>query len=186
MRRLIVGLVILASILVGGASPASADHEWHPARWNRAPAVGYDGWNVGNVQDAAYFWQDRGFDGYIPPLPLWNGNGAGCATIYDGWIIGCTVSRATLQMYCSQDCDGTAYVATNNLGYILGAWILVSNDLDNVRRQQVWRHEWGHAIGLGHTAGTNCVMYHTAPILGETCWHDAVTVSNVMYPGRRF
>lgn len=184
MRRLILAFLVFATVLM--PQPASADHEYVHGRWDRAPLVGYDGKNVANLQDGAYYWQDRGFDGYVPPLPAWNGGGAGCATPYDGWIVACTISRGILQGYCSKACDGMTYVALRSDRTIYGAYVLIADDLLQARRQQVWRHEFGHAIGMGHTSGTNCVMYESAPVLGETCWHDYDTITRIMYPGRRF
>ncbi len=99
MRKLIIAIITFTSLLVGvgGVTPAKADHGFVMGYWNRAPLVGYDGINAGNIQDAAYYWQDRGFDGFTPPLPAWNGNGSGCATFYDQWIIACTVPRHVVQ-----------------------------------------------------------------------------------------
>lgn len=182
-------LLVLALVVTGlaPAAPASANHDFDHGRWNRAPHIAWDGLYAGNIQDAAYYWQDRGFDGYYPPLPDWNHGGSQCATFWDGWINVCTVSRSIVSAYCEVNCDGHTSVLNNWPSDIYGAFVLIADDLSPLRRQAVWRHEMGHAIGLGHTADweTTCVMQWQTPVLGETCKHDRDAI-NLMYPGKRF
>lgn len=165
---------------------AHADHAYQLGWWGNPPIVISDGRYTANVQDAAYYWEDAGFNGYYPPLPnVPQPAGAYCTHEYDGYINVCTVPRYVLQPYCSQACDGFTrtnwYIGTNR---IKNAWTLISDDLSPYRRQQVWRHEWGHVIGLGHTSYPGCVMNADASApLGGGCTHDVVTIQNTMYPG---
>jgi hypothetical protein len=187
IRAVIGGLIaaLLLPLLI--LSPARASHDFDHGRWNRAPYIAWDGQNAGNIQDGAYYWQDRGFDGYQYPLPQWSHGGAQCATVWNGWINVCTVSRSIASAYCGENCDGYTYVANNWPSDIYGAFVLIASDLSPSRRQAVWRHEMGHALGLGHTADweTTCVMQRFTPVLGETCKHDRDAL-NLMYPGKRF
>ena len=62
-----------------------------------------------------------------------------------------------------------------------GALVKVCGDcweLNNIRTHQVMTHEYGHAIGLGHTfAYSNCVMNYNSPT--ETpCGHDSWAVDD--------
>lgn len=181
MRRLIVFLVAIATVMLVPISPAHASHM--VARWDRPPVVWGDGQWEANVQDAAYYWQDRGFNGYYPPLP-YNVGGAYCAGNYTGVITVCTVPRAVLQPYCNKSCDGAAWAYWKpGTNIINGAYILVSNDLSPYRRQQVWRHEMGHALGFVHTTINTCVMREDANVpLGDGCPSD-IQEMQAQYPG---
>lgn len=186
--RLILAMLTVAVLpVIVSASPAQANHDFDNGRWNHAPAVAWDGNYAGNIQDAAYYWQDRKFDGYIPPLPGWNHGGANCATFYPGYINVCTVPRYVVEAYCGGVCNGHTRVRFNWPNDIIDAFVLIADDLYPGLRQSTWRHEMGHAIGLGHVASweTNCVMHPNANVLGETCQHD-LNAMELMYPGKRF
>lgn len=177
-KTVIVMALILAGL--GGAlsvPPAVADHEWAKGYWNRAALVEYDGIASGNVQDAAYYWQDRGYwYGYYPPLPYSSHGGTECTNVTDQWINVCTVSRSVIEPYCSPNqCDGVMETFIFSNAVISGAYILVASDLSSSDRQKVWRHEFGHAMGLGEVYDDDdCVMYWIGVLgpLGETCDHD--------------
>lgn len=182
-------IVAIATLGLFPATPAAADHAYGAGWWGNPPVVWSDGNYTANVQDAAYYWEWVGFDGYYPPLPgVPQPAGAYCAGNYQGVITVCTVSRSIVQAYCGEPCDGHArtyyYIGTNR---IQGAFILVANDLSPYRRQQVWRHEWGHVIGLGHTSDPSCIMHKFASAPNGTgCTHDTLAIQNTMYPGDRW
>lgn len=181
--RAVFGGLIFALLLPLFASPASANHEFDHGYWTRPPIVVYDGQFAGNVQDAAYYWQDRGFEfGYYPPLPMWSHGGQYCTATWDGYINVCSIPRWILQPYCDFACDGVAQTTWIGDGQIKGAWVLVADDLSPSRRQAVFRHEMGHALGLGHWNDPSCVMHRDAPVLGETCQHDRDAMKAMYWP----
>lgn len=191
MKKLIIALCLAA--LAGIAPvPAGADHangNGAPdgGHWgNRyAPAVGYCFINSdrsANVADAAYYWQDTFLpQGYQPPLPR--------ATYQTGamrgWINSCELEPGHSLLngregrtYRQVECD-------NACNHIVWAVVYTANNLAPYRRQQTWRHEWGHGVGLGHTvvlnARTQCVMYETGEAaLGSRCRHD-IDAMHTMY-----
>lgn len=183
MKRLIVLVLAIAALGMVHATPAQAHHGL--VHWDRPPIVISDGKFDANVQDAAYFWQDRGFPGYYPPLPQKpTPAGSYCANNYTGYITVCTVSRSIVQTYCGVPCDGYswAYIKPNTTNIINGSYILVADDLTPYRRQQIWRHEMGHALGMGHTNTNTCVMRIDANVpLGDGCPED-IWHLDAMYP----
>lgn len=181
VQRAMLCMALVATAITGtiaAPTPASADHQFVKGVWTRSPVIAWDGVSLANIQDAAYFWQDRGFrPGYTPPLPGWNHGGAYCTAVWDQYINVCTIPRAVLQPYCDPNngpCDGMSenFVYSGNV--LKGSYILIADDLSPTNRQKVWRHEFGHAIGLGHTASTSCLMYKNGTLapLGDLCFHD--------------
>ncbi len=181
IQRTVLWVVLMAT-MVGVAAvptPAQADHAWTHGYWTRAPYVAWDGQYAANIQDGAYYWQDRGFVyGYVPPLPGYNHGGSACTNVWDRYINVCTVAQSIVQSYGGT--SGYSHMYRYADGSILGAYILVADNLSPELRQAVWRHEFGHAIGMGHTAGSDCVMYGGSTlVLGETCRHDWDTVDEM-------
>jgi hypothetical protein len=166
VRRIRPVVLAIAILGLGLTQPANADHALASGHWGYSynPAVGTDGVFDGNAQDAAYYWQDSGFTrGYVPPLPQY---GQPCDLV-TGWITACTVGRTSFSI------DGDTTVATYSDGTIASSYTRVFNDLSDYRRQQVWRHEFGHALGLGHTSDLGCVMRSDADVApGTRCQHD--------------
>lgn len=195
--KFILAVLALAALPVIAAvpSPAGADHanefaNGNPAgHWgNRyAPPVGYCYINqdaTGNVQDAAYYWQDTFLpQGYNPPLP----RATYTTDEIVGWINSCTVEPWHWRLEGHEGNTWVAIQCDNACNHINRATIFVSSDLNAnpYRRQQVWRHEFGHAVGLGHTnvanAQAQCVMFHSGvAALGSRCQHD-IDAMHTMY-----
>ena len=189
-----MGLIAMAAVMVmatalGSQLPAAADHEWDLGSWpaGRYPVVANSGGTPdANLEDAAYFWQDRGFSrGYVPPLPRAS---LGHCNAQWGYINTCTVARGNGM---DPNADGEAWV-WGGVNGIYQVTLMVANDLDNARRQMVWRHEFGHALGLGHNSEqgdrcanppwwlTNSVMRCDAPSFYSEL-HDQHAMS-YMYP----
>lgn len=174
--RAAIGLLTLALLLTiapAAAPPAAADHGNVPGHWRSGvyPVVTTT-YCTGNacalIQDAAYYWQNRGFTrGYHPPLPR---TGYDCQP---GWneISVCFVPWGAPQL---QGHMGMAYrgVYDWDQAHIGWAQIFICGDCSNWDQQAVLRHEMGHALGLGHTGDPSCVMHDPIWVLGETCWHD--------------
>lgn len=180
-----VALVVaaLTSTLIA-PSAAHADHAFVFGYWTHAAVVKTDGAFPANAQDAAYYWQDRGFNfGYYPPLPQQTTT-CTSAPMPELWINSCTVSRTIVGQYSGDPTnDGSRrliwYAGTTE---IYSSRTLIANDLSQYRRQQVWRHEIGHAVGLGHTANLGCVMRANADVPpGTTCGQDLAAMA-IMYP----
>lgn len=74
-RAVIGGLIAVLVLPLLAVSPASADHGNFNGHWRNGvypivttPFCASNGCDL--IQDASYFWQDRGFSrGYTPPLP---------------------------------------------------------------------------------------------------------------------
>lgn len=174
LGRIVAVLALMFASIGVATTPASAHHQWDFGWWDRAPYVAWDGQYASNIQDGAYYWQDRGFSyGYVPPLPGYNHGGVSCGTFWDRYINACTVPRNVVESYCGQVCNGWTQTNWYSGGRLLGGFILIADDLYPELRQTTWRHEFGHAIGLGEWWNdSSCVMYPAANVLGETCGHD--------------
>lgn len=173
----------LTSSLV--APPAAhADHAFVFGVWTHAAVVKTDGAFPDNAKDAAYYWQDRGFKfGYYPPLPQQTTT-CTSAPMPELWINVCTVNRSLIGQYSG---DSTNDGVTTTYWYsgttqIYSSRTLIVNDLSQYRRQQVWRHELGHAVGLGHTANLGCVMRANADVPPGTICDQDVAAIKIMYP----
>lgn len=187
MRKVSLFLASATVLAMFFTLPATADHAFGLGHWGNgyAPVVSHN-WNDGgtdaNVSDGAYYWQDTGFvQGYNPPLPRYEPNFCGYRT---GWIITCTVSSADSRL---QGYEGIAYpyYYVDGTGHIAGMQVFGADNMSLYRRQQVWRHEMGHAIGLDHTGDGGCVMRADGNVVpGTRCQHDIDAVYS-MYTAHR-
>lgn len=153
IRAVIGGLITVLLLPVFAVAPASATHDNDFGHWNQPPLVVTTApafWD-GIIQDAAYYWQDIAFfRGYYPPLPHREDNACvnrvgriticlanpGSAELTENGIVG--IGRIVPSLYP----DGS--------GHIQGMVIYIDATLDPVTRQRTMRHEFGHALGLGH------------------------------------
>lgn len=166
-RRLLALAVLLGGLSHITFAPAYGGHTDYYGHWGNgfSPSVWSNNIPDDVVQDGAYFWQDRNFvQGYRPPLP---NHGAACgtsgdqSTAGDGSIDICIVSRAS-DPYLSQGFGGITYFrhgCDNACNHIYAVTIRVADDLSIADRQKIVRHEFGHALGLGHNATDDSVMH---------------------------
>lgn len=168
MKRCSLVALTVLFVLLGTMGEATADHQFAYGHWHATAFPGVANVNSarGNVEDAAYYWEDRAGKGYAVVA---DGVFGDCG-FHPGWITTCTVSRSRIV----GGLEGQASVLWDGNGHIYAAVVLVANDLQPVRRQQVWRHEMGHAaLGLGHTGDQRCVMKENADVPpGTVCQHD--------------
>lgn len=174
--RAAIGILTLALLITGlgpAAPPAAADHANDPGHWRSGvyPIVTVP-YCAGNgcelVQDAAYFWQNRGYTkGFTPPLPR---TGYDCNPNWNEISV-CFVDYSNPVL---QGNLGITHRSTYpwDLAHMGWAQIFVCGNCSGWDQQATLRHEMGHALGLGHTGDPNCVMHDPVYILGETCWHD--------------
>lgn len=198
MVRNRVRLVLVVVLLFAGglvwSTPAGATPQ--SGRWYNPPIVVSDGAHDANVQDGAYYWQDRGFPGFYPPLPRVIG-GWRCDTPYDGEIMVCEVPRWVVEQYSCMyggSCDGTAGAVSRNFydysytpARIIRAYILIDNGLSPWDRQIAYRHEFGHVLGLGseygypHTSNPECIMYYAPWSPGLSCEEDIESMQGLYH-----
>jgi hypothetical protein len=159
--------LLLLGSLGAGLSPAVADHydsstfgqankyggHWY---YTSAPGVGTSNLSWASIiQDAAYFWQDNGapHSGYTP-APTMPAGGANCgSTPRSGWIDVCPVlwNDANLD-YGAKRGKSVIWAYPSNQ-HIDAVKVYINSGLTGSERQNVMRHEFGHAIGLGHQGG---------------------------------
>jgi len=153
IRGLMVAMTLILGSMVSSPAPASASHEFYHGYWPSTshPGVANSFYSLPDdvIMDAAYFWQDNGFtNGYTPPLPAGSWDDCGG---HSGWINVCAVDPSDSGL---QGKVGRTTVLTNNLA-IEWSRIFIANNQSNASRQRILRHEFGHAIGLGHNTEQN-------------------------------
>lgn len=196
-RHSLVALCLLvpatAITTISTAPPAAANHEFDFPHWRsgtypvvKTPSC-YVWGNTTNfcaiVEDAAYFWQDRGFtQGYTPPMPQTgyprcdnipfnsinvcfvdathaglNGN-VGYTHPYSWDFNGDPNHMSAAQIFICANCGVPGNTQQQNINYM----------------KATLRHEMGHALGLGHVQDTTCLMNEGSLFIGinDTCQHD--------------
>lgn len=157
LRLALAGLAALLLMPTTLAAPAAANHDNDFGHWNQPPLVvtkaGFAWDSV--IQDAAYYWQDVAFfRGYYPPLPHREGSSECDPEI--GRITVCVVPPGNFwlggglgKIWPTHYQDGSNHIST--------MVIYIDDSLTGALRQIVMRHEFGHALGLGHhdRAGAN-------------------------------
>lgn len=172
VRAIIAALAVaFAGTVMVGASPAQANHDNDFGHWNQPPLVVNATPGVWDdiIQDAAYYWQDNAFyRGYYPPLP--HNNGAGCVA-FVGTITVCIVDQYSYFLnYGTLAGKIEPKLYNDGSGHIESMYLYISSALTGYERQLTMRHEFGHALGLGHydrdgTTGhvTTCTIMNTNP-----------------------
>lgn len=178
--RSIIRMLVAGALFLGGtvAEPATADHQLVYGSWHPSVHFGVANLNAPrvSVEDAMYYWEDLGGKGYTEIV---DGVFQECTWHY-GWVTVCYLPRGTM-VVGNRLGDGRGGTLVNSEGYAIAGLMAVANDLDPVRRQQVFRHEGGHSWGLGHTADRRCVMHQSANAPpGAVCQHDvdAILLAN--------
>jgi hypothetical protein len=169
---------LLAAVAI--APPAGADHaNWGP-HWGHGyqPHVGVNDCNYcGMTAYAERVWVTAGFrNGFVV------GPGAGVpgdCYFHGGAIEVCMTKVGDPWLYGR---SGNTFVHTvnNPMTHMNDVKIYVARSASKL--QGVIDHEYGHAIGLGHTADTGCVM-HDPFYTQYPCNHDTDMLKNVMYNG---
>lgn len=149
-RMVIAALAVAIAGTVVGVTPAHAIHDNDFGHWNQPPLVvtkaGFAFDSI--IQDAAYYWQDTAFyRGYYPPLPHREGSSACGPDV--GRIVICLVPPGNSwlgggqgKIWPTEYGDGSRHISS--------MVIYIDDSLTGALRQAVMRHEFGHALGLGH------------------------------------
>ena len=150
LRLALAGLAALLLMPTTLAAPAAADHDNDYGHWNQPPLVvtkaGFAWDSV--IQDAAFYWQDHAFyRGYYPPLP--HREGAFSCDPNVGRIVVCAVPPGNFwlggalgKVWPTHYQDGSNHIES--------MVIYIDDSLTGAMLQVVMRHEFGHALGLGH------------------------------------
>ena len=186
--RALIVIALVAASLVTVASPASADHQDALTHWGRgyAPLVSADCTNFGGTWCSTYTsyaestWYNNGY-----PNGFRGGNAyQGCGQ-KGGWTLVCIVEQSTVQADCVNDrADG----CTQNWYTFDPAWHLDHTYVEICRTcgkfgggggrysvaelQSLTTHEYGHSIGLGHTAVVGSVMQPVFNVPSYPVGHD--------------
>lgn len=204
--RFFLALALLVATLgvVGpAASPAVAMHDGRAvcvdgtqncAHWGNgySPPVysNHAAWSFDWIQDAGYHWQDYGFrQGWNPgAFPAQGDSNCGYGGDYfrEGTIVVCWVGNYHAQLY-----DGGQYhmgaTDVTNMGrcdtacnHIYAATIFINYNLSGADRQKVLRHEFGHALGLGHSTEWDSLMHLPINVFSAN-WDDFYSMYYLMY-----
>lgn len=175
MKKLLVALVVLIATVapVAIAQPALANHDNYYGHWVYPPVVStpQNGWED-SIQDAAYYWQDNAFyRGYYPPLP--NKDNAACGGIVNRINI-CVVAPGDSRLH---GYAGWTDVWYDSYKHIYAAATYVDWSLTGANKQNIFRHEFGHALGLGHNTHTTGSVMRAAPL---TPYADAYDIQGIL------
>jgi hypothetical protein len=181
MRRIL--LLIMPTILFLGlvpAAPAGADHPTLLSHYGHGhhPQVTADCSQLGGLlcrytAEAERAWQNAGFNGWSVGHP-W----LGCR-VNDGYVTVCVVPGSSIGGYAGQAWVEGIYNPKLHIDQVL---IRICGDcgLNETQYRLVIQHEYGHAIGLGHSNDHHSVMH--SPVYHFVGQHDSNAV-RVRYNG---